>query len=194
MAIRRFAALAGVVFAALGLAACQENSAIPKDIRPVSHALVSRMEQLQMRGTSPILIRIFKEESALEIWKQRIDGQYWRALRRAAHRPLVHPRIGPVEPVELEPEAHPDGIALPEHRHDIGIGRAELVVAAEEVAHGGVFGDDDPVFGAGEPGMAGARLLEAGEGIGGSTGLSPDPAGALSRVEAKRLRRSLRPA
>lgn len=76
MPIRRLSALAALALAALALAACQDMSAIPKDIRPISYALVSRMEQLQMRETSPILIRMFKEESALEVWKQRADGQY----------------------------------------------------------------------------------------------------------------------
>ena len=65
-----------MALAGLALAACQDDSAIPKDIRPVSSALVSRMDKLQMKETSPVLVRIFKEESALEIWKQRVDGQY----------------------------------------------------------------------------------------------------------------------
>jgi murein L,D-transpeptidase YafK len=76
MAIRELAALVALALAALALAACQNDSAIPKDVRPVSFALVSRMDQLQMKDTAPILIRIFKEESALEVWKQRTDGQY----------------------------------------------------------------------------------------------------------------------
>jgi len=58
------------------LAACQDYAAVPKEDRPVSYALTSRMEGLQMKETAPILIRIFKEESQLEIWKQRLDGQY----------------------------------------------------------------------------------------------------------------------
>src|SRR5215216_4845364 len=76
MAIRRLSALAALALAGFVLAACQSESSIPKDIRPVSYALVTKMDQMQMRETSPILIRIFKEESALEIWKQRTDGKY----------------------------------------------------------------------------------------------------------------------
>ena len=57
------------------LAACQESN-IPKDIRPLPGALVAKMQQLGMSETSPVLIRIFKESSQLEVWKQRRDGQY----------------------------------------------------------------------------------------------------------------------
>jgi murein L,D-transpeptidase YafK len=76
MAIRRLAAFLGMAFVAAALAGCQGDIGIPKDERPVSFALTARMEQLQMKETAPILIRIFKEESALEIWKQRNDGEF----------------------------------------------------------------------------------------------------------------------
>jgi murein L,D-transpeptidase YafK len=76
MAIRRLAALVALALASVLLAACQEYADVPKEDRPVSYALTSRMEQLQMKDTAPILIRIFKEESQLEIWKERNDGQY----------------------------------------------------------------------------------------------------------------------
>jgi murein L,D-transpeptidase YafK len=79
MAIRLFSAgfrLAAIGLAALTLAACQQESGARKDIRPVSAKLVDKMRDLGMKETSPILIRIFKEESALEVWKQRRDGQY----------------------------------------------------------------------------------------------------------------------
>jgi len=56
--------------------------------------------------------------------QQRVDGKYRGALRRPAHRPLVYSRVGPVGAVEIESVTHPDGIGLPEHRHDqIGIVR-----------------------------------------------------------------------
>lgn len=75
----RFAALGrllAVGIVALGLAACQDGGAIPKDIRPVSPKLVSKMQSLGMSETSPILIRIYKEESKLEVWKEKRSGQY----------------------------------------------------------------------------------------------------------------------
>ena len=70
--VRRVAAIG---CAALVLAACTD-SMIPKDIRPVSYKLVGEMQQKGMKETSPIFIRIFKEESELEVWKQRRDGKY----------------------------------------------------------------------------------------------------------------------
>ncbi len=72
--IRR-AALLGA--AALALAACtSDESGIPKDIRPVSQKLVYQMKADGMNETSPIFVRIFKEESKLEIWKQQGTGKY----------------------------------------------------------------------------------------------------------------------
>jgi murein L,D-transpeptidase YafK len=76
MPIRPLAALIALTLASLLLAACQDYASVPKEDRPVSFALTSRMAELQMKETAPILIRIFKEESQLEIWKQRNDGQY----------------------------------------------------------------------------------------------------------------------
>jgi murein L,D-transpeptidase YafK len=67
------ALLLGAALAAL--AACTEST-IPKDIRPVSAKLVGEMAANGMTETSPIFVRIFKEESALEVWKQRADGKY----------------------------------------------------------------------------------------------------------------------
>jgi murein L,D-transpeptidase YafK len=65
--------LAGVV------AACQgdEFSAGPNKAKlPVSASLKRKMTDLDMSLTSPIMIRIFKEESELEVWKQTRDGKY----------------------------------------------------------------------------------------------------------------------
>jgi len=67
--------LVAISLAGAALAACQ-GSDIPKQLKPVPHALVASMDQLDMKETSPIFIRIFKEESTLEVWKQRRDGQY----------------------------------------------------------------------------------------------------------------------
>ena len=75
MANRGMLALAAIGLAALALAGCNAAD-IPKDIRPIPAALVARMDAQGMKETSPVLIRIFKEESALEVWKQKSDGQY----------------------------------------------------------------------------------------------------------------------
>ena len=49
---------------------------LPKDLKPVPRALTVAMHDQGMDETAPIFIRIFKEDSELEVWKQKTDGQY----------------------------------------------------------------------------------------------------------------------
>ncbi len=73
-AIRRAVLIA---VAGLALAACSESASnMPKEMRPVSPKLVNEMKSQGMSETSPILVRLFKEESKLEIWKQMPSGKY----------------------------------------------------------------------------------------------------------------------
>jgi murein L,D-transpeptidase YafK len=72
LAIGRFG-LIGLALA--GLAACTGSEA-PKAARPVPYVLVSQMQKLDMKETSQIFIRIFKESSELEVWKQQRNGQF----------------------------------------------------------------------------------------------------------------------
>jgi murein L,D-transpeptidase YafK len=67
------ALLAGLAVATL--AACSGSEA-PKAAKPVPYALVSTMQQREMKETSQIFIRIFKESSELEVWKQKRDGKF----------------------------------------------------------------------------------------------------------------------
>jgi murein L,D-transpeptidase YafK len=65
----------GASLAALSLLiAC--NPEIAKHQVPVPHKLVAKMEQLNMDEHAPVLVRIFKEEEELEIWKKRRDGKF----------------------------------------------------------------------------------------------------------------------
>jgi murein L,D-transpeptidase YafK len=64
--------------AALALAGCD-----PQDVTPTGRSLAPLSEKMQadlaakhMDKGSPILARLFKEESELEVWKQTEDGQY----------------------------------------------------------------------------------------------------------------------
>jgi murein L,D-transpeptidase YafK len=57
------------------LAGCSA-AGIPKDLRPVPRALQAAMHDQDMADTAPIFIRIFKEDSQLEVWKQKGDGTY----------------------------------------------------------------------------------------------------------------------
>lgn len=70
--LRRLAALS---VALLFLAGCQD-SGVPKELKPVPYELTAKMEKLGMKATSPILIRLYKETSELEVWKQNNSGSY----------------------------------------------------------------------------------------------------------------------
>ncbi|MBN9674067.1 L,D-transpeptidase family protein [Roseibium aggregatum] len=87
MVLRRFlpmptglkaAKIGAALLAASFLAACQadEFGYGPKHLRPVSASIKRKMTDLNMSSTSPIMIRIFKEESELEVWKQTRSGKY----------------------------------------------------------------------------------------------------------------------
>jgi len=72
------AALTVAALPVLGLAACNDESAMPRNGRhyvPMSFALQSEMRDKNMRTHSPILIRAFKQESELEVWKQDSSGK-----------------------------------------------------------------------------------------------------------------------
>ena len=47
-----------------------------KATRPLSNDMLALIEQKNMAKETPILVRIFKEESELELWKQTKDGQF----------------------------------------------------------------------------------------------------------------------
>ncbi|MCA0400708.1 MAG: murein L,D-transpeptidase [Proteobacteria bacterium] len=69
------AALSGV----LALAGCEENGRLPSNSRhyvPISPQMQALMSQKGMNARSPILIRTYKKESELEVWKQDASGQY----------------------------------------------------------------------------------------------------------------------
>ena len=61
------------------LAGCTESTlgdVSPKAIKQLPPELVQSMRAKGMSTTSPIMVRIFKEESKLEIWKQKDNGRY----------------------------------------------------------------------------------------------------------------------
>jgi murein L,D-transpeptidase YafK len=68
-----------VLLAATFLAACQGDDFVTgpnKSKQPVSASIKRQMTDLNMSATSPIMIRIFKEESELEVWKQSRTGKF----------------------------------------------------------------------------------------------------------------------
>jgi murein L,D-transpeptidase YafK len=75
----RFAPLAGIGFAlALSLAACQDESRFSstRHLVPLSRKLVAQMDEKGMAKSDPILVRSFKKESEIEIWKRTKSGDY----------------------------------------------------------------------------------------------------------------------
>ena len=72
--------LSGLVLAlsGLALAACQGgiDEIFPKAERPIPPRLVQKMKSLGMKASSPILIRIYKTENKLEVWKKKTTGRF----------------------------------------------------------------------------------------------------------------------
>ncbi|MES0883675.1 murein L,D-transpeptidase family protein [Roseibium sp. SCP14] len=75
---RKATKVGAALLAAGFLASCQadEFGTGPKHLRPVSSSLKRKMTDMNMSSTSPIMIRIFKEESELEVWKQTRSGKF----------------------------------------------------------------------------------------------------------------------
>ncbi len=68
---------ATVLALTLTLAACQGSEfGTEKHQQPVSRSLSSKMKSKDMALKSPIMVRLFKEESELEVWKQTKGGEY----------------------------------------------------------------------------------------------------------------------
>ncbi len=60
------------ILAAVALAGCDTDTiGTPtlRSLQPLSPQMISAIEQKHMSKESPILVRIFKEESELEVWK-----------------------------------------------------------------------------------------------------------------------------
>jgi murein L,D-transpeptidase YafK len=66
------------IAAAIALAGCDAESISPtgRAQAPLSEKMIAEISAKNMDKESPILARIFKEESELEIWKQNKDGQF----------------------------------------------------------------------------------------------------------------------
>ncbi|MGX5736847.1 L,D-transpeptidase family protein [Bosea thiooxidans] len=75
MAIKQ---LALVAFVALSLAACEEERyrGASRHWIPIPSATYALMSEKGMNKDQPVLIRSYKKESELEIWKRKADGQY----------------------------------------------------------------------------------------------------------------------
>jgi murein L,D-transpeptidase YafK len=66
------------VGAAIALAGCDPDSIAPtgRSQAPLSEKMLSDIDQKHMDKDSPILVRLYKEEAELEVWKKNRDGEY----------------------------------------------------------------------------------------------------------------------
>jgi murein L,D-transpeptidase YafK len=67
------------IAATLLLAGCDTDNpsgASLRSLQPLSSQMVAEIEQKNMSKESPILVRLYKEESELEVWKEDRDGQF----------------------------------------------------------------------------------------------------------------------
>ena len=77
--IRRGVA-AGLTVAACALIAGCDDSYLDKSParseQPISAATLAEMDKLDTTPSAPVLIRTYKKEAELEIWKMKSDGSY----------------------------------------------------------------------------------------------------------------------
>ncbi len=78
--LRRFGPLALIVAAAGSLAGCEDypslSGANPRAFAPIAPETLALMETKGTSKEAPVLIRAYKKESELEIWKMKADGRY----------------------------------------------------------------------------------------------------------------------
>jgi murein L,D-transpeptidase YafK len=72
----------GAIAAVMTLAGCGGTPvAGGRHMQPLSERMLAELEAKKMEKGSPILMRIFKEESELEVWKQQVDSGRFALLR-----------------------------------------------------------------------------------------------------------------
>jgi murein L,D-transpeptidase YafK len=70
--------VSAAVAAAFALAGCNPDDIVPtgRSQAPLSEKTLADMQAKQMDKDSPILVRVFKEESEMEVWKKNRDGEF----------------------------------------------------------------------------------------------------------------------
>ncbi len=69
------AALAALALACLALSAC-EDGFTHRSLAPIPRETLALMEKVGTTKEAPMLIRAYKKEAELEVWKMRSDGRY----------------------------------------------------------------------------------------------------------------------
>ena len=70
-------AKAGALLAAVSVLSACAKIELPAHLQPISKDSMMLLGKKGMNQHAPIFVRIFKEESELEIWKQRKDGRFY---------------------------------------------------------------------------------------------------------------------
>ncbi len=123
--------VAALVSVAALLAACQGETVSRGDPnrgnRPIAQAVLEELNVKGMTRTSPVLMRIFKEEAELEVWKRDATGRYalfktYRSATIPATR-AEGPRGRPPVARGLLPDQHgpdePAVVLLPRVQHGL---------------------------------------------------------------------------
>ncbi|WP_182085162.1 murein L,D-transpeptidase family protein [Aureimonas sp. ME7] len=79
MSARRLATMAFFAVSLMALSGCQQDDVFADLVgpnAPLTPGLVKLIKANEMGENSPILIRLYKEESEVEIWKQKTDGTF----------------------------------------------------------------------------------------------------------------------
>ena len=81
--------------AALTLAGCDTDSVVPsgRAQAPLSDKMLAEIQSKNMDKESPILVRLFKEEAELEVWKKNNDGEFARLAVLQADESLASAQL-----------------------------------------------------------------------------------------------------
>lgn len=74
---RRASHVLAIAAIAAALSACATVEVAPAHLTPLPKETVALLGKKRMEAQAPIFIRIYKEESELEIWKLRDDGRFY---------------------------------------------------------------------------------------------------------------------
>lgn len=80
--IKRAGALASAGLAAALLGSCTDFGDIPKQFRPLPYPTKQLIEDKGMEDDAPIVLRIFKEDGELEVWKQKTETGRYALLKK----------------------------------------------------------------------------------------------------------------
>ncbi len=73
---KRFSRTATAVAVAVALSGCVTTDMSSRHLVPIPASLISEMSAKAMSPADPIMVRIFKKESELEVWKRDRTGQF----------------------------------------------------------------------------------------------------------------------